>query len=75
MPKNRGTSQCDHRFVVDGCERAWVAIKPEIRIEVEREYSARLETASFLERWRIRREMKAEIGRRIRDQAPLDALY
>lgn len=63
------------RFVADGYKRARDAIEPVIRAEVEGEFAERLQTAAFLKRWRLRREMAAEIKRRIHAQAPPDALY
>ena len=75
MVEKHDPPQCNHRFVADGYGRARDAIEPEIRAEVEREFAKRLQTASFLKRWRLRREMAAEIKRRIHARAPPDALY
>ncbi len=63
-------------IVADGYNRACAALEPAIRAEVRKEFAERLENASFLERLRLRREMAAEIERRVRAKAPPpDALY
>jgi hypothetical protein len=68
------TEHGDH-FVHDGCYRARTARVSAIRAEVEREYAEQLQSAGFWERWRLRREMKQEIERRLERVAPPWGLY
>ena len=68
----------DHRdgIVKDGYKRACSALEPAVRAEVRKVFAKRLKDASFLERLRLRRQMAAEIERRVRAKAPPpDALY
>lgn len=63
-------------IVADGYKRACAALEPAIRAEVSKEFDERLENASFFERLRLRREMTAEIRRRVEAKAPpADAMY
>ncbi len=62
-------------IVVDGYERAYSAVEPEVRAQVLAEYADRLAEAGFWKRWRLRREIEREIVRRIHEKAPPDALY
>jgi hypothetical protein len=48
---------------------------PQIRAEVEREYAERLKSAGWLRRWRLQREMKREIKKRLDRIAPPSGLY
>ena len=63
------------RFVADGRARAANAVVMKIREEVTAEFAQRLDGASFLMRFRLKREIKREIRRRIAERAPKDALY
>lgn len=65
----------DNRIVANGYARAYAAIEPGVRAEVQAEYAERLQNASFFSRVWIRWEMKREIRRRIDRSAPPDALY
>jgi len=63
-------------IVADGYKRGCSALEQVIRAEVREEFAERLENASLFERLRLRREMAAEIERRVRAKAPPpDALY
>jgi hypothetical protein len=53
------------RFVHDDCERAYDGLKAQIRAEVEIEYSERLRSAGWFQRWRIDREIRREVSRRL----------
>lgn len=64
-----------NRFVADGYSRAYAAIEPGVRAEVQAEYADRLQNASFFGRIWIRWEMNREIRRRVDQSAPPDALY
>lgn len=71
-------SQRDPRkngFVEDGRRRAQSAAEPAIRAEVEREFAAQLQQASFLKRSWVRRRIEREIKRRVAEKAPGDGLY
>jgi hypothetical protein len=57
-------------FVNDGFKRAYVGIRNQVRFEVEAEYAARLESASFFERRVLKREIRAEFERRVRERLP-----
>jgi hypothetical protein len=58
-------------YLEDGPERAAAAI----RAEVVAEFESQLSIASFWERWRLWRAIKAEVKRRLESRAPRDALY
>ncbi|MEZ6138510.1 MAG: hypothetical protein R3C53_26810 [Pirellulaceae bacterium] len=62
-------------FVADGFQRARVATESQIRKDIEREYASRIATASIIQRWRLKREMKKQIAERVARVAPPDALY
>jgi len=62
-------------FVEDGFERLFAALEPQIRLEVETEYTERLTNASWFLRWRLRRELEREIERRVRSQASPLSLF
>jgi len=64
-----------HRFVVNGHGRAVDALEPVVRAEVESEFAERLKDASYWRRVLLRREMRAELKRRMHEKAPPDALY
>ena len=63
------------RFVVNGYESAESALLPEIRRQVEAEFAERLSAAGLFRRWILRRQIRAEISRRLDQQAPPDGLY
>ena len=63
------------RIVADGYYRAYAANEPIVRKEVESEYAERLKAASFWQRYSLRREIAAEIDRRLNERAPHSALY
>jgi len=63
------------RFVPDGCQRAWLALEPEIRAAVARQFAERMRDASLPRRLVLERQMEREIERRLNEQAPGDALY
>ena len=75
LPDDAMSSSTDARFIIDGCDRARVALKPIILSEVEQEFADQLETASFWQRLRIKREIAREVERRLAEQAPSNALY
>ncbi len=62
-------------FIADGYERARAANEPIVRAEVESEYSAKLNGAAAADQRRIRRELEAEIRKRLDRRAPPNALY
>lgn len=62
-------------FLVGGYKRAFAAIEPQVRREVEDEYSKRLKGATARETRRLRKEIEAEIVKRVEKRAPPDALY
>lgn len=59
----------------DGCERAWRAMEPRIRREVEAEFAEELQTSGWIRCWLVRRKIETEIIRRLSELAPPDALY
>ncbi|MBX3434875.1 MAG: hypothetical protein KF847_16275 [Pirellulales bacterium] len=63
------------RIVLDGRERAVAEHAPRITAEVETEFAERLRGATFWQRIRLNREMRAEIERRLEQVAPSDGLY
>ncbi len=65
----------ESRIVVDGCSRARAAAEPKVRADVERQYADRLATASMIQRWRLKLEMKKQIAEQLAKIAPPDALY
>ena len=65
----------NHNFVYDGYERALDANEPAIRAAVEQEYAERLESAGWIERWQLHREMDHEIEERLKHVAPPWGLY
>ncbi len=75
MAKTNERSESPSKFVVDGYSRAWNAMEPEIRFQVEREFHAELQSASFFKRLLVRHKMRHEVARRIHETAPPDALY
>lgn len=62
-------------FVADGCDRAWNAMEPEVRQEVEAEFADAWSAAGFVRRWFLRRKINAELERRLAQRAPTDAVY
>ena len=62
-------------FVADGFKRAQRANEPAIREQVESEFAALLNNATWLKRREIRKQIEAEINRRCDELAPPDALY
>lgn len=62
-------------FVSDGRERGLEAAEPDIRKEIEAEYAAQIATASFVQRWWIKREISKRVSKRLADIYPPDALY
>ena len=67
--------QVDNRFLADGDQRLRNVQKPQVRAEVEQQYADRLAAASWFERRKIRKQIKAEIKRRLNELSPPDALY
>lgn len=65
----------NHRFIVDGRDRAGKALEPSIRAQVEGEFAELIQNATFLRRIVLRRQITAEVKRRLDEQAPPDALY
>jgi hypothetical protein len=63
------------RLITGGFWRAAGALKPIVRAEVHTEYAEKLQSASFVGRVLLKREMNREIKRRVLAQAPPDALY
>ena len=51
-------------FVVDGSGRLADSVRDTIKREVEEEFAERIATAKWLERLRLRRQMRSEIKRR-----------
>jgi hypothetical protein len=62
-------------FLADGCNRAWKALEPEIRRQVEAEYAEAWKASGLLRRWFVRRRIEAEVRRRLTERAPPDAFY
>jgi len=62
-------------FVADGEDRLIAVLFPQVRKEVEAEFSERLADASWFERWFLRLAISREINRRIRTEASPQALY
>ena len=63
------------RFVPDGHMRLRSIHEPDVRSEVEQQYSEELASASRIARRRIRKQINREIERRLDDLAPPDAQY
>lgn len=63
------------QFLTGGCDRARSATEPDIRREVEAEFTKRWPAASTFGRWLLRRRIEAEIERRLEARAPSEALY
>jgi hypothetical protein len=61
----------DQHFVNHGHERACKAIREIVRAE----FANRWKQANWVERWRLRAEIKREFERRAARLAPPDALY
>jgi hypothetical protein len=61
-------------FVHDGCERAYDGLVAQIRAEVVTEYSERLRSARWFQRWRIYREIRREVSRRLVANKRLDEI-
>ena len=59
-------------FVHDGCGRACDGLIAQIRAEVEMEYSERLRSAGWFQRWQIYREIRREVSRRLVGNKRLD---
>ena len=70
----RSNPKCSD-FVANGCKRAWNAMEPEVRREVEAEFANAWNASGWLRRWFLRRRIDAEITRRLAERAPPDALY
>jgi hypothetical protein len=64
----------NNHFVEDGAERAAAAVIARIRDEVELEYAERLNSASWFERWRLYREIRNEVSRRLAKCKRLDEI-
>ena len=62
-------------FSVDGYDRARNANEPIVRCEVEREFAAKLGSASVFEQLRIHLIIEREIKKRLNPLSPPDALY
>jgi hypothetical protein len=62
-------------FVADGQERAWAALEPKVRAEVESEYAEEWNSSGLVRRRLLLRKIEKEIARRLEDLAPSDALY
>ncbi|HTM55231.1 MAG TPA: hypothetical protein VL175_14445 [Pirellulales bacterium] len=62
-------------FLEDGWRRARAAAEAEIRAEVLAEFAERLRPAGWLERLRLRRQIKREIERRLEKIAPRHGQY
>ena len=63
-------------FVVDGCDIAHRALRPEVTAQVHAEFDDELRNAtSWWQRYKIRRRIAQEIARRIDEKAPPEALY
>jgi|GEM_PF-2673921 len=62
-------------FVADGHERARQGNEPIVRAEVQRQYAAKLDAASPVERTHLNAEIEREIQTRLDKLAPPDALY
>ncbi len=63
------------QFVADGQRRAYDAEIEHVRTEVEAQYAEELSRAGIWNRLRIRRKIKREIRKRMRDLAPPGGLY
>ena len=64
----------DH-FVVGGCARARKALKAEVRRQVEAEFAELWNASGCVWRWFLRHRIRAEVARRVKANAPTDALY
>jgi hypothetical protein len=71
MPSNSNSLD----FVAGGCERAGEALEPEVRRQVEDEFADEWNRCGDVRRWFLRRKIKAEIARRLKELAPPGALY
>ena len=65
-------AKSENRFVNDGYERARSGAVAAIRAEVELEFAERLESAGLFERWRLHREIRCEVAKRIAARGGLD---
>lgn len=66
---------CESDFVADGYGRAWSAVEPAVREQVEREFAAKWNASGVVGRWFLLRQIEREIIRRIELKAPEDAFY
>lgn len=62
-------------IIPSGCRRARKASAPAVRAEVENEYASRMREADPKQKRALQRELEKEIERRLKAQAPHDALY
>ncbi len=62
-------------FLADGYDRAYSAVEPHVRRDIEGEFGEQLRAASSGERKRLLREIEKLITERVRELAPPDALY
>jgi hypothetical protein len=71
MPKNKdSTSRRGSGFVVDGNERLADGVRAVVKLEVEAEFSEQLANSTWLQRLRLRRQMRSEIERRVAKEMP-----
>ena len=64
-----------NQIVNDGCDRLRNEREPTIRAEVELKFADQMANASWSQRRKIRKVMKAEIQSRLDAVAPPEALY
>jgi hypothetical protein len=60
----------EHRFIVGGSQQLAKGIRAAIEKQVEAEFSERMAEVGWLGRMKVRRQIRAEIKRRIAKQMP-----
>jgi hypothetical protein len=66
MPKREVQIANESGIVRDGRDRVVAAIRGRIRAEVESEFAEKFQSAGWLERIRIRGQIRREVNRRVR---------
>lgn len=62
-------------IVADGQQKAWSALEPVIRAEVEEGYTDEWNRSGLFRRWLLQRKIDAEVQKRLEAAAPTQALY
>ena len=70
MKKPQSKDASVSQIIVDGEERLTAGVQQEARQIVEAKYADKLQAAGFIERWQLRRKMKAEIAKLADEMMP-----